>query len=358
LAESKKPASTKAPAGAKKGARKAGEQKESIPELEDPDALMTATLRVMEWSNKHRAQIAYAILLAAGAVGVVIGISFYQAHKEQQASQLVNQGVTADLAPIRTGEEDPEIAKRLKFYGSEAEKQTEALAAFKDAYAKYKDIGPGIIARIGEAGVHLDRKEWDEAIAAYTEVKGSQLAAADPQIRVRVLEGLGYAREGKGLLDDARAAFVELANVDAVKSAKPLGLYHQGRIDLAKGDRQGAISKLKAAHDAITAPGAASAKYLKDQVEKLLGSLDPSLVPKPSPTAGQIPGMPQGTGPGGKLTKEQIDEFLKSMGGPGGPGGPGGAHAPPPGMPPNLPPNMPPVPPPVPGPAPAPAGSK
>lgn len=357
MAESKKPASTKAPAGAKKGARKTGEQKESIPELEDPDALMTATLRVMEWSTRHRTQIAYAIALAIGAVGVVFAVSYYQAHKEQQASELVNKAVSADLAPIRTGEEDPEIAKRLKFYPSEAEKQNEALAAFKDAYAKYKDIGPGILARIGEAGVHLDRKEWDDAIAAYTEAKSSQLVAADPQIRVRVLEGLGYAREGKGLLDDARAAFVELANVDAVKSAKPLGLYHQARIDLAKGDRQGAISKLKAADDAIKAPGAASAKYLKDQVEKLLGSLDPSLVPKPAPQPGQIPGMPQGTGPGGKLTKEQIDEFLKSMGGPGGPGK-GGPPGGPPGMPPNMPPNMPPVPPPVPGPAPAPAGSK
>ncbi|MGZ5969065.1 MAG: hypothetical protein ACXWP4_15435, partial [Polyangiales bacterium] len=244
MAESKKPASTKAPAGAKKGARKTGEAKESIPEMEDPDALMTATLRVMEWSNKHRKQIAYAIALAIGAVGVVFAVSYYGAHKEREASSLVNKAITADLAPIRTGEEDPEIAKRLKFYGSEAEKQSEALAAFKEAYAKYKDIGPGILARMGEAGVHLDRKEWDDAIAAYTEVKGSQLCAADPQIRVRVLEGLGYAREGKGMLDDARAAFVELANVDAVKSAKPLGLYHQARMDVAKGDKQGAISKL------------------------------------------------------------------------------------------------------------------
>lgn len=326
-------------AAAKPGAKKGAKRASDVPELEDPDALMTATLRAMEWANKHRKHIVYGIALACAAGGVVFAVSYYRAHREEAASELVAKAVNAELAPTRTGDEDPEIAKRVKFYANEDEKQKEAIAAFQEAEKQYGDTGPGLLAKLGEAGVHLDRREWDEAIGGFEAVKSSALAAADKQVRMRCLEGLGYAREGKGLLDDARHAFEELANLD-VKGAKALGLYHQARIDLQKGDKAAATSKLKAAHDAINQPGAAASRYLKDQIEKLLAPLDPTAVPpKPQPGAGGIPGMPPGTGPGGKYTKEQLEEFIKAMqqqqGGAGGmpqlpPGVPPGGGAPPP----------------------------
>jgi len=350
--EGKKTPSKSTPPPAAKG--KGRPAKGAEPLEEDPDALMTATLRAMEWAQKRRTQILYGLAIIVAGSGIAFGVSYYRAHREEQATAIVAKGVSAELAPLRTGDEDPEIARRLKFYGSEAEKQQEALAAYADARAKYGDTGPGILARLGEAGVYLDKRDWDQAIAAYNDVKGTGLAAADPSIRLRCLEGLGYAKEGKSLLDDARAAFNELANIDT-KGAKPLGLYHLARLDVAKGDKAAAIEKLKTAREAVDAPGAPSSRYLKDQVDKLLGRLDPTAVPKPAAPPGGIPGLPAGAGPGGKLTKEQIDAFLKSMGtnmpggpggppggGPGGPGGPGGA---------------PPPPPPPPPPAPAPAGS-
>lgn len=339
--EGKKPEKSKAPAGTKKAKGAA-----APPPEEDPDALMTATLRAMEWAQKRRKQLIYAFAGIVGIGGIAYGVYFYRAHREEKASAVLARGVTAELAPIKTGEEDPEIARRLKFYANEAEKQTEALAAFSEARQQYGDTGPGILARLGEAGVHLDKRDWDQAIAAYTEVKNTSLAAADASIRLRCVEGLGYAKEGKGLLDDARAAYQELGNIDG-KAGKPLGLYHQARIDLAKGDKTAAIEKLKTAREAIEAPGAPSSTYLKGQIDKVLGRLDPSAVPKAAPPPGGIPGMPQGAGPGGKLTKEQIDQFLKSMQQQGGmpPGGPPGG--PPPGG----------APPPPPPPAPPPAGN-
>lgn len=351
--EGKTPSKSTPPPAARNKAR----PKTQEPLEEDPDALMTATLRAMEWGQKHRGQIASAIAIAIAVGGIAFGVSYYRANKEEQATAIVAKGVTAELAPLRTGDEDPEIARRLKFYGSEAEKQAEALAAYGEARAKFGDTGPGILARLGEAGVFLDKKDWDQAIAAYNEVKGTSLAAADTSIKMRCLEGLGYAKEGKGLVDDARAAFNELANLD-VKGSKPLGMYHMARLDVAKGDKPAAIEKLKVARDAIEAPGGPSSRYLKDQVDKLLGRLDPTLVPKAPAPQGGIPGLPAGAGPGGKLTKEQIDAFLKSMGS----GMPGGAPPPPPGgvpipPPPPAPPGggAPPAPPP--GGAPAPAGS-
>lgn len=325
------------------------------PPAEDEDALMTASLRAMNWAQKHRKHIVYAVAGVIAASGIAYGVYFYRSHREEQATSLVAKGVVAELSPIRSGDEDPEIVRRMKFYGSEAEKQNEALAAYTEARQKYGDTGPGILARLGEAGVYLDKREWDQAIAAYNDVKNTSLAAADPSVRVRVLEGLGYAQEGKGLLDDARASYVALANLEQ-KGNKPLGLYHQARIDLAKGDKTAAIDKLKAARSDLEQPTAPSARYLKDQIDKLLGRLDPTAVPKPATPPGGIPGLPPGAGPGGKLTKEQIDAFLKSMGS----GAPGGLPKMPPGMPP-----MPPhggggggAPPPPPAPPAPPAGSK
>jgi hypothetical protein len=327
--EGKKPEKAKAPANTRRSKRGA----EAPPPEEDPDALMTATLRAMEWAGKRRKQLIYLLALIIGGSGLAYGIHYYRAHREEQATSVLSRGATAMLGPIKSGEEDPEIVRRLKFYGNESEKLSDALAAYSEAASKYGDTGPGILARLGEAGVYLDKRDWDQAIAKYTEVKGTSLAAADSSIRLRCIEGLGYAREGKGLLDDARAAFVELANLD-VKGAKALGLYHQARIDLAKGDRAAATEKLKTARADIETPGGPSNNYLRGQIDKLLGRLDPSAVPKPAAPPGGIPGMPQGAGPGGKLTKEQIDQFLKAMqqqqgGGGGAP--PGGA---PPGMPP------------------------
>lgn len=330
--EGKKPEKSRAPgaAKAKRGARAA----EQVAPEEDPDALMTATLRAMEWAQKRRNQLIYAAAAIVGISGIAYGVYYYRAHREEQATIVLARGATAALGPIKTGDEDPEIARRLKFYANDSERQSDALAAYTEAQQKYGDTGPGILARLGLAGIHLEKRDWDQAIAAYTDVKNTSLAAADTSIRLRCVEGLGYAREGKGLLDDARAAFVELASIDQ-KGARPLGLYHQARIDLAKGDKTAAIDKLKTARADVETPGGPASTYLRSQIDKILGRLDPSAVPKPAPPPGGIPGMPAGAGPGGKLTKEQIDAFLKSMqagGGPGGmPGGsPGGAPPPPP----------------------------
>jgi hypothetical protein len=356
LAETKKPATTasKPPATTPAKARKDGAAAK-LP-TDDDDALMAATLRALDWAQKHRKQLVLGVAGLVAAGGIFAGWYAYRVHREGAASSLVAKAVTADLAPLKTGNEPPEIALRMRFYDSDAQKQQEALAAYADARAKFGDTGAGMLARLGEAGIHLEKQSWDEAIAAYTDVRNSSLGVADPQVRLRALEGLGYAREGKGLLDDARLAFDELMNVDA-KGAKPLGLYHLARIDVAKGDKPAAIEKLKNARDAINAPGAPSARYLKEQVDKLLGRLDPTAVPKTPPIPGQIPGMPPGSGPGGQMSEEQIKEFIKAMqAGSGMPGmPPGGAPPPPPGAPPPPPGGAPGAP--APGGAPAPAGS-
>jgi hypothetical protein len=143
-------------------------------------------------------------------------------------------------------------------------------------------------------------------------VRNSSFAAADGNVRMRCIEGIGYAREGKGQIDDARRAFDELSNLEVVVGSKPLGLYHLARLDLLQSQKDAALNKLKNAHDFLLNNPLVSARYLKDQVEKLMMKIDPSSVPK-------TPAMPGGLGAlGGPDGQQQIDpetlqKLLESM---------------------------------------------
>ncbi|MFI5300862.1 MAG: hypothetical protein ACHREM_22500, partial [Polyangiales bacterium] len=285
-----------------KGGAKSAADAKAASDAND-DALMAATLRAMEWAQKRRSQLIGLVgsLVAAGAA--ISAFQMYRSDREAKASAMLAKGMQAEASPLKKGDEPAEALKLRTFYANEDEKQKAALASYGSARAQFADTGPGILGRLGEAGVMLDRREWDGAIAAYTEVRDSKLAAADINVKMRCIEGLGYAKEGKGDVAGARDAFDALANLDT-KGAKPLGLYHLARLDALRSDKDGkdaAINKLKAAREAVTAPGAPSAKFLKEAIDKLLGKLDPTAVPK-APK-----GPPGGMGAGGMPSLGDLD---------------------------------------------------
>ncbi len=302
-------------AGERKKRKKATIAAAEASAADDPDALMTATLRAMEWASKRKTQLAYAVGGSILAGGIAFGAWYYKATREEKATARISEGAFAEVvAPWWAPMEDPEIVKRLPSFPSEPERQNWALVAYSDAKTKYGDTGPGLLARLAEAGILLDKRDWDGALAAYEDVRKSPLGQADAGVKFACAEGLGYAHEGKGLLDDARKDFELLASLTA-KNAKPQGLYHQARIDLQKGDKPAAITKLKAARELVIAPGAPSSMHLKRQIDRLLGLLDPSSLPPKPPAMPDMDGHGGGHGPPGGPG---------GHGGPGGPGGPGG----------------------------------
>jgi len=126
-------------------------------------------------------------------------------------------------------------------------------------------------------------------------------------VKARALEGLGFAKEGKGDKDGALATFKELQGVDGGKHGyKELGLYHEARMLLAKGDKDKAKDLLKQAHDALEKPtDVRSTGYLKAAVDDTLRRLDPTLVPA-KPALG-------GGAKGGAMSQEEIERALKQL---------------------------------------------
>jgi hypothetical protein len=158
---------------------------------------------------------------------------------------------------------------------------------------------------MGEAGVLLDKRDWDGALTAYNEVKASALASADVTVRGRALEGIGIALEGKKDIDGALKAFHELENTDS-RGLKELGMYHQARILYAKGESDKAKGLLKSARERLKGTEASSKSpppgpggesrpfsFLESQVEDLMRRIDPAALatepalPVPGAAAGK-----------------------------------------------------------------------
>lgn len=250
------------------------------------DAFARGMAAAGKWLQKNSAAVQYVVL--AGLLGAV-GFGVYTWHagsKAEEASGLLAKAVYADRGvvdadppPRKPGEEEV-----IKVYKTSQERVDAALADYKRAGAASNGTGAAILARLGEAGLLLDAKKWDEAATAYRDVKSSALATADVDVKGRALEGIGFALEGKGDSGAALGAFKELESLNG-RGFKELGLYHQARIHAQKGEKEKATELVKAARERIkTDPRGFS--YLEGVLEELSRALDPNAGSKASKAGG------------------------------------------------------------------------
>ncbi len=221
---------------------------------------------------------------------VVAGVAYaaYDRHtikRTEAASNELNKATQAERGRI-TGASPPNPTPVFK---SAEERNDTALASYRKVTSSYPGSGAAILARLGEGGILLDKRNWDGALAAYRDVKGSALAKADPTVRAAALEGIGLALEAKGDTDEALKTFHELEGTGVV-GQKELGMYHQARILAAKGDVDKAKELLKTAKDGVkwhdtpaTTPGGGEVRpfnFLESQIDDLLRRIDPNAAPE------------------------------------------------------------------------------
>lgn len=271
------------------------------------DALARLTSGVAKWARRNFATLQWVILAGLLATG---GFLFYSWRAEQKAgaaSAALADAVSADRGRVMAEDKRPDEEKELdptRIFKTAEERAEAALAGYRKVAAEHPGTGASMLAKLGEAGALLAKKDYDGALGAYQAVLGSPLAAADADVKGRAIEGIGFAKEAKGDLDGALASFQELERIDA-KGYKELGQYQQARILIAKGDREKAKELLKAAHEKLTAPsteGKHPFQFLEAVVYEALRKVDPSAAP---------PRLQLGGAKGQTMTPEQLEKLIK-----------------------------------------------
>lgn len=277
------------------------------------DVLARTTAAIGKWFRSNVQAIQWVVLIGLVGAG---GYVFYNSRVEKKAgesSAKLMAGIAADrgivLEEDKRSDDEKEFDTR-KVYKSTTEQADAELSSFNAVVEQHGGSGAALLAKLGQGGAHLEKKDYDKAIAVYGEVLASPLAAADPDVKGRATEGIAFAKEGKGELDAALASFKELGAID-VKGYKELATYHEARVLFAKGDKAKAKDLLEPLNTKLTTPTPEPQPlgYLKGAVSDLLTQIDPSAASaaanKPAP--GKMP-TPQELQDMAKRAQEAIEQ--------------------------------------------------
>ncbi len=303
---------------------KRAEPKRPVAVAADADPLIERTAKLSDWAKQNQKTVQMVGGLLAVALLGIAGFLWYQNKQETEASVLLTKAVADERARIgEPPKEDGNDAKdkdekHVLMFKTFDDRRESALKKYREVEEKYPKTGAAILARLAEGSLLLDKHEPDKAIAAYNDVKNSPLAAADKEVKGRVLEGLGFAYEIKARtneaekdknLDEALKTYKELENTVDVRGFKELAMYHQARVLMDKGDKDKAKEILLSVKERVTKmednpgniPLGPGFPYLKEVAMDRLREIDPSAAPK------------QQTAPGGspQLSPAQIRKMIE-----------------------------------------------
>jgi len=315
------------------------EPKRTLAVAADADPLIEKTAKLSDWAKQNQKTVqVVGGLIAASLLGIA-GFLYFEHKHETAASTLLTKAVADERA--RIGEPPKEDAENgapvdtSPMFKTFEERRDAALAKYREVQSRFPKTGAAILARLAEGSLLLDKREADPAAAAFTEVKGSALAAADQEVKGRAIEGMGFAYELKAqanaaeapkYLDEALKAYKELENTVEVRGFKELAMYHQARMLQNKGEKDKAKELLVTLKERFSkpedsapssTPQGPSFPYLREVAMDRLREIDPTAAPKAPPaTPG---GSPQLTPAQIRKMIEDAQKKQKSGGDPHGP---------------------------------------
>jgi hypothetical protein len=277
------------------------------------DALARGGDATLKWLQRNWKVVQWVVTAAiVGGIGT-LGFLWWTGKSTAEVSDQLAKAIRDEAATVikpddDTREEDDKKNDIRTIFASYEERDNAALADYRAVADKGGDGAAAILARLGEAGLLLDQRKWDESIGAYDAVLASPLAGADvdPDVRARAFEGKGFAQEGKKDLDGALQSFEKLNELSA-DYYKALSLYHQARVYVAKGQKDQAKNKLVEAQKLIETARIATRKdadvhpyrWLERAAQEELQAIDPNAAPLIKP---------------GQMSPEQLQQLLQQKG--------------------------------------------
>ena len=217
------------------------------------DEFITKTSSFMDWVYEHRRPVGLLVVVVLVVAVAGIFVHRYLQNKSATESKVLAAGLEASVARVvvpdpeaddaavpKPDKEDDELT-----FDSFKARATEALKRWSDVSSKTVELKP--LADLGMANAHMDLGEYDKAIAAYRSFLGSKDASVDI-LKAQAVEGLGYALEAEGKLDDAKAEFEKLISSSSSETKK-MATYQSARISEKKGDMEAAKKGYKAVLD-------------------------------------------------------------------------------------------------------------
>jgi tetratricopeptide (TPR) repeat protein len=242
------------------------------------DALARATHGVTQWVRKHFTLLQWVIVIAiVGGIAWQVW-SWRHGKTVAKASDVLMEGVSSELGRVGASPAaDPDIVERRPTFETEEARLQAAAERYAGAVEQRKGSGTAWLAKLGLAGVLYDQGKYDEAIDAYEQVKGSELAKHDADVRLRAIEGVGLAQEAKGDREAALKSFRELENSDLL-GFKSLGLFHQARLHHAQGETQRAKELIAQVQEQVGKERSEfkAASYLESATRELQAAIDPA----------------------------------------------------------------------------------
>ena len=195
--------------------------------LKRPDEFQVVAGRSMTWMIAHKTELMLGLGAVVLASLVAWGVSAYNSSRENNAGGALDQAIELETRPIAG---DPMVPPGVETFPSKAERTKAALADLDKVHTDFPTTRAGKTA-LAESGF-LKQGAGDNA-GAVQDLQSylAQDGQSDDTLRPFATESLGYALEGLGKLDDAKAAFAKLADQGEPARAA----YQQARIALLQG---------------------------------------------------------------------------------------------------------------------------
>ncbi|WP_395824990.1 tol-pal system YbgF family protein [Archangium minus] len=212
-------------------------------ELRAPDAFQLYGAEASDWLEKRRQLIgaAVAVIIVGGLIAALV--NYFSTRGEEKASkqlgqalQVLDRPVIASTEPLQPqpGEEPP--------FKTDKEKDEAIVKSLSDFRAAHKGTEAAVTAALPLGKAQYRLGDYDGALASFSEY--TRDADKKEPLVASAYEGQGYAHEAKGQLDQALAAFQEMAKVESGEFLQGMGQYHQGRILAAQGKKDEAAQLL------------------------------------------------------------------------------------------------------------------